>query len=219
MLVFSKARLVLLSVPKTGSTAYEAALAPHAAIAVSAPPELKHAPVFRYNRFFRPMIERFFEGNFDIVAVMREPVDWLGSWYRYRQRAELTGQPNSTQGLSFDAFVSAYCTGTPPACARVGSQAKFLEPQRNGARVTHLFRYEDQPGLRSFLAARLGVAVAPAPLNRSPSLPLGLSPRIEARLRRKYAEDFALWSGIGAAGDHTPLPTRPNPERTQDAPN
>jgi len=46
MLVFSNEKLVFLSVPKTGTTAYEAALAPHAAIVVSNPPELKHAPVF-----------------------------------------------------------------------------------------------------------------------------------------------------------------------------
>ena len=58
MLIFWKARLVLLAVPKTGTSAYEAALAPHAAIVVSDPPELKHAPVYRYNRFFRPMLEK-----------------------------------------------------------------------------------------------------------------------------------------------------------------
>lgn len=211
MLVFSKARLVLLSVPKTGSTAYETALAPHAAIVVSAPPELKHAPVFRYNRFFRPMIDRFFEGDFDVVAVMRDPRAWLGSWYRYRQRPELANHANSTRDLSFDDFVSAYCTGEPPPCARVGSQAKFLEPQRNGARVTHLFRYEDQPGLRAFLSARLGVTVDPPSLNRSPTLPLSLSPKVENRLRRKFADDFTLWSGIGAGGCYEPLPTRPRP--------
>lgn len=216
MLVFSKARLVLLSVPKTGSTAYETALAPHAAIAVSSPPELKHAPVFRYNRFFRPMIERFFDGPFDVMAVMREPRDWLGSWYRYRQRPDLTDHPNSTQGLSFDDFVSAYCSGEQPACARVGSQAKFLEPQRNGACITHLFRYEDQTGLRAFLDSRLGVPVRPESLNRSPGQPLILSPQIEARLRRKYAEDFALWSAIGADGAYAPLTARPKPNRAQD---
>ena len=85
MLVFSKAKLVFLSVPKTGSTAYQASLVPLAAIAVTTPPELKHAPVFRYNRFFRPMIERFIAPDVDVLAVMREPISWLGSWYRYRQ--------------------------------------------------------------------------------------------------------------------------------------
>ncbi|EAQ27023.1 MULTISPECIES: hypothetical protein [unclassified Roseovarius] len=212
MLVFSKARLVLLSVPKTGSTAYEAALAPLAAIVVSAPPELKHAPVFRYNRFFRPMIDRFFEGSFDVAAVMRQPLDWLGSWYRYRQRPEMTGHPNSTQGLSFDDFVTAYCSGDQPDFARVGSQAKFLEPQRNGACVTHLFRYEDQSGLRHFLDTRLGTSIAPQTLNLSPKVPLSLAPDIEARLRRKFSEDFSLWDGIGSAGAYTPMRARSKPD-------
>jgi len=150
MLVFAKQKLVLLSVPKTGSTAYETALAPLASMVISAPPELKHAPVFRYNRFIRPMIARFLGEEVDVVAVMREPVSWLGSWFRYRQRAALAEDANSTRSMSFDDFVTAYCTGQPPGFAMVGSQAKFLEPQRNGTRVTHLFRYEDQAGLRSF---------------------------------------------------------------------
>lgn len=203
MLVFSKARFVLLSVPKTGSTAYEAALADHAALVVRAPPDLKHAPVFRYNRFFRPMIERFFEAPFDVVAVMREPLDWLGSWYRYRRRPELCGQANSTRDHSFDAFVSAYCTGDPPAFARVGSQSKFLEPQRNGTRVTHLFRYEDQAGFQRFLETRLGTPVAPPYVNRSPGGSLALTPRTEARLRRKFSSDFELYDSISGDGDYT----------------
>lgn len=200
MLVFSRQNLVLLSVPKTGSTAYEAALAPHAAMVVSAPPELKHAPVFRYNRFFRPMIERFIGPGTDVVAVMRAPVDWLGSWYRYRRRDALAGHANSTLGLSFDEFVSAYCRGDPPPFARVGSQAKFLEPQRNGTCVTHLFRYEDQDGFRGFLETRLGVSIETRLCNRSPTLDLDLSAKIDARLRRKHASDFALYDGIGRNG-------------------
>jgi len=200
---------VLLSVPKTGSTAYEAALAPHAAMVISAPPELKHAPVFRYNRFIRPMIERFIGERPDVVAVMREPIDWLGSWYRYRRRDALAGNPNSTVGVSFDEFVAAYCRGNPPSFARVGGQAKFLEPQRNGTRVTHLFRYEDQAGLRSFLERRLGVRVDPPSCNRSQPLALELSSGTEARLRRKHAADFKLYEGIGPDGHYeaaSPVP-------------
>ena len=45
MLVFWNKKLVFLSVPKTGTTAIEAALAPFADIVVSNPPELKHAPI------------------------------------------------------------------------------------------------------------------------------------------------------------------------------
>ena len=58
MLVFWKEKLVFLAVPKTGTTAYEKALAARASMSVLDPPELKHAPIYRYNRFFRPMFEK-----------------------------------------------------------------------------------------------------------------------------------------------------------------
>ncbi len=207
MLVFSSAKLVLLSVPKTGSTAYQEALLSHASIAVTSPPELKHAPVFRYNRFFRPALEKFVGENLTVVAVMREPLDWLGSWYRYRLRPSAIGQPTATQGLSFDEFVQAYIKGNQPEFARVGSQAKFLESQPNGTAVTHLFRYEDQTGLKTFLEQRLKLSFQTARVNTSPSAPLEISEKTMERFRRKCAKEFELWSSIGEGGEYTPLAT------------
>mgnify|MGYP001049143236 CR=1 FL=1 len=206
MLVFSKDKLVFLSVPKTGTTAYEAALAPRASMVVRDPPELKHAPVFRYNRFFRPALEKFAGEGFDILAVMREPIDWLGSWYRYRRRDGMEGAQNSTHAVSFDDFVQAYMQGDRPAFANVGSQAKFLEPQKNGTAVTHLFRYDDQAGLDAFLSERLGVKIDTRRLNTSPPGDTPLTPKTEARFRRKFEAEFLLYDGIGADGSYTPLP-------------
>ena len=206
MLVFSNDKLVFLSVPKTGTTAYEAALAPRASMVVRDPPELKHAPVFRYNRFFRPALEKFAGEGFDILAVMREPIDWLGSWYRYRRRDAIKGAPNSTHDIDFDGFVRAYMQGDRPAFANVGSQAKFLEPQKNGTAVTHLFRYDDKAGLDAFLSDRLGLRVETARLNASPPGQTPLTDRTEAAFRKKFAAEFQLYDGIGAAGAYTPLP-------------
>lgn len=206
MLVFSKAKLVLLCVPKTGTTAYQTALGPHAAMVVRDPPELKHAPVFRYNRFYRPALEKFIGTPLDIVAVMREPVDWLGSWYRYRRRPFTKGQRTSTHDVTFDEFVEAYTRGDKPPFANVGSQAKFLEPQKNGTAVTHLFRYDDQDGLRKFLQDRLGVTFDTGRENASPDMSLALSAETEAKLRRKCADEFTLWEGIGENGAYRPLP-------------
>ena len=197
MLVFYDERLVLLSVPKTGTTAYQAALRDRADFVVSDPPQLKHAPVFRYNRWFRPMFERVCGVELELAAVMREPISWLGSWYRYRRRPFLSGRPNSTENVSFDEFVQAYCQGDAPAYARVGSQAKFLEPRPNGTRVTHLFRYEDQAPLRQFLETRLDCQLDLDRANVSPDMALDLSPKTRAKLERKYAADFELWHSIG----------------------
>ncbi|WP_289150958.1 gamma-glutamyl kinase [uncultured Salipiger sp.] len=197
MLVFWKARLVLLAVPKTGSSAYETALAPHASMAVLDPPELKHAPVYRYNRFFRPMFEKI-GGEMELMAVVREPVSWLGSWYRYRQRPFLDGRPASTSGISFDEFVTAYTKGERPPFANVGSQSKFIEPRPNGTAVSHLFRYENQVGLVGFLEDRLGLTLDLPHSNVSPRAELQLSPKVEEVLRRKCAADFALWESARA---------------------
>lgn len=193
MLVFWKEKIVFLSVPKTGTTAYQAALAPRATMVVTDPPELKHAPLYRYNRFFRPMFDKVGGTDMETLAVVREPISWLGSWYRYRRRPFMEGRPNATHNVSFDAFVEGYLQGKPPGFANVGSQAKFLEPRPNGTAVTHLFRYEDQPELRRFLEDRLNVTLELTQENVSPQMSLDLSPEIERRLRRKRPEEFALW--------------------------
>lgn len=194
MLVFWKQRLVFLAVPKTGTSAYEAALTPMASMIVNDPPELKHAPVYRYNRFFRPMFDKVGAEQMDILAVIREPVSWLGSWYRYRQRGFLDGRPTSTKGISFDAFCQAYATGDRPAFANVGSQAKFIEPRPNGVSVTHLFKYENQAGLIGFLEDRLDVTLDLPRTNVSPRTDLELSSQTEEKLRRKCADDFDVWN-------------------------
>ncbi len=196
MLVFFKERLAFLSVPKTGTTAYEAALASRADMVISDPPMLKHAPVYRYNRFIRPMFERVCNAEMELMAVMREPVSWLGSWYRYRRRPFMAGKPNSTHEISFDEFVLAYMKGKKPGFADVGSQFQFMKTQPNGTGITHYFRYEDQPRLQAFLEDRLEVSLSLSRENVSPQMALALSPDVEARFKRKCAEEFDLYASI-----------------------
>ena len=196
MLVFYKERLAFLSVPKTGTTAYEAALAPRADLVISDPPMLKHAPVYRYNRFIRPMFLRVCEAEMELMAVMREPVSWLGSWYRYRRRPFMKDKPNNTLDVSFDEFVLAYMKGNKPGFADVGSQANFMKGQPNGTEITHYFRYEDQQRLQSFLQERLQVELNLDRMNVSPEMTLTLDPDVERRLRRKCAEEFDLYDSI-----------------------
>ena len=196
MLVFYKANLVFLSVPKTGTTAYEVALGPHADMVISQPPMLKHAPVYRYNRFIRPMFLQVCDTDLEIMAVMREPISWLSSWWRYRQRPFMKGKQNATHDISFDDFVLAYAKGRKPGYADVGSQAKFLQRQPNGTGVAHLFRYEDPERLNAFLRERLDITFDLERHNVSPEIPADLSDDVAARLRRKCAEEFDLYHSI-----------------------
>ncbi len=197
MLVFWKEKLVILAVPKTGTTAIADALGERADILINDPPELKHAPLYRYNRFFRPMFEKACkEENMETMAMMREPVSWLSSWYKYRTRDFLVGRPVSTRGISFDDFVLEYCKDKRKPFANIGSQAKFLEPRPNGTKVNYLFRYEDQKSVLGFLEERLETKIALPKSNVSPDLKLDLSPDVKAELRRTRAEEFELYESL-----------------------
>lgn len=196
MLVFHKEHLVFLSVPKTGTTAWQAALRDRADIVVADPPELKHAPVYRYNRFFHPMFQKVTKTDMELIAVIREPVSWLGSWYRYRRRPFMKGQKNATHDISFDDFVRAHCSEKPPSFANVGSQSKFVEPRPNGVGVSRLFRYEDPECLITFLEERLQMQITLDRLNVSPELDLNLSSETLLLLQHFRADEFALYNSI-----------------------
>lgn len=194
MLVFFEQRLAFLATPKTGSTAIAAALESLAAVSIQRPPLLKHTTVHRYRRFIGPFLEAASKDTFTLVALMREPVDWLGSWYRFRQREE-TEAGKSTRGMSFDDFVRAWCQDQRPDFADVGSQSKFLRP-RQGVGVDRLFRYEEIGSFVHFLEERLGCEIILPRLNVSPPGMLDLSAATEAQLREVAAEDFGLYATL-----------------------
>lgn len=195
MLVFWEQRLVILATPKTGSTAIEAALESLAAVAMQRPPALKHTNVARYHRFIGPYLEAASGKPFTVVALMREPRDWLGSWYRYRQRDDIPDAAKSTSGMSFEAFVTAWCQTPRPVFADVGSQARFLAASSDRT-ADRIFRYERIETFIDFLEERLDFQVHLPRLNVSPEAPMDLSVGTEARLREVAAEDFALYDSL-----------------------
>jgi Sulfotransferase family len=194
MLVFWDQRLAFLATPKTGSTAIAAALESLASVSIQRPPVLKHTTVHRFRRFVGPFLEAASKDQFTLVALMREPRDWLSSWYRFRQR-EGTDPANSTAGMSFDDFVRAWCQDPRPEFASVGSQGKFLRP-RQGVGVDRLFRYEEIETFVHFLEDRLGCEILLPRLNVSPTGVTDLSPETEALLREVAAEDYALYQTL-----------------------
>ncbi len=199
MLVFWREKLVFLAVPKTGTTALEGALAPKAAAVFRDPPILKHTPIYRYKRFVLPLLQKAGDNELETLAVVRHPVSWLGSWYRYRHRDDLVGHQNSTRGKTFDEFVEEYCRGKPEPYAGVGSQAKFVGDGEGSVDCDHLFRYEAQEPLYRFFEERLDVKLETKALNVSPPMELTLSPRVEEKLRRKKPAEFEVWEKARAA--------------------
>lgn len=193
MLIFWKPKLVLFAVPKTGTTALEAALSLHADAAILNPPGMKHCTVAKYERELAGFFEQKGRRPLERMAVVREPVSWLGSWFRYRQRPALDGHPNSTRDVTFDAFVAAWLLDAPPAYAQVGQQARFLNALGQPPAVTHLFCHEALGDAVAFLEARLDVTLTLEARNVSPKAPLTLSAELEQRLHTERPDEFRVW--------------------------
>lgn len=190
----------MLAVPKTGSTAYEMALKRRADIIFQG--RRKHMTAGQFARRMAPFLKEMYDLTPEKMAVIRDPLDHMRSWYRYRLRDGLEGSKNSTKGISFDDFVLAAIAKTPPPFARVGSQANFLSLRDGSTPLHHVFAYEAQPVLRAFLEDRFRRKLKLKEVNVSDPAPAPISAPVEARLRAARAADFALHERVMRAGGH-----------------
>lgn len=94
MIVSETNGFVFICMPKCASTSTEAILRPYADIMTGRRPDYKHMTFRKYERFLEPLIRSKLKNGDEmpeVVCLFREPVDWLHSWYRYRQRDSLQG--------------------------------------------------------------------------------------------------------------------------------
>ena len=199
MIVFIKENLAILANPKTGTTALEHALAGTADLIIRNPSEMKHFTISQFNFRFRSMCEKFAHTPMQTLCLIREPVDWLGSWYRYRQRDDVAGQIVSTRGLSFEQFVQGYLMPERPKWADVGDQVKFVTPKSGTPGIDYLFQYEQMHYAIEFLKQRLPGRSDSLQLprtNMSPQADLTLSHETRRELERICADQFELWHNV-----------------------
>jgi len=196
MLIFWNKKLAYLAVPKTGTTSIEASLSLKADIVLRNPPRLKHMTARMFEKKFAPATSDKDAFKFETVAMMREPVDWLGSWYRYRKRPQLSGKPASTEGISFDTFIESYLSDERPIYADIGSQFKFMTDKDGNILVDHIFDYAYFSQLIEFLENKLELSMELGHTNKSPKEELSLSPSLLFELKRLYNKDFELYAKV-----------------------
>ncbi len=200
MLVFLRHKITFLATPKTGTTAVEMALKPRAEIVFSK--NRKHITALRYARKIAPFLEDTFGVRPASVAVMREPVDQIRSWYKYRSQKRLDGTALSTRDISFDQFVLEVVSDNPPERARIGRQFNFLTDGKTQVMTDHIFAYETQERFLMFLSEHLQHPVDIPARNVSPKVAAPLEPATLALLRKIRAEDFILYDEVVSKGGH-----------------
>lgn len=194
MLIFWESRLVFLATPKAGSTAVEAALEGLANVAVQRPAALKHADLRTYRQHIEPWLHSVTGERFTTVALMREPVGWLRSWYRFRLRDDDEDPDHPMTGISFAQFAEAYVRPNGMEAARVGTQSEFLTHGED--RVDRIFPYEDMETFTHYLEDRLDCAISLPRINVPPAVDVSLTAEQDDRLRQMMIRDFTLYQSL-----------------------
>ena len=136
------------------------------------------------------------QADFTVVALMRAPLDWLGSWYRFGQKDGASDTAHDTRGIPFDRFVNDWCASTRPQYADIGSQSAFLDPGPDGRGVDHLFRYEQIGDFVTFLEDRLDCEIILPRINVSPLADMALSDATAKAFQTRAAPDLALYATL-----------------------
>jgi hypothetical protein len=191
--------LVFLAQTKCASTSIEHALERFAQVLLQNEPRMKHMSVREFSEAAAPLLDRFGYPRqaYEIVCLIREPIEWLHSWWRYRARPELADpahprHANYAGQVSFDGFAEAYLEGGH-AFAEVGRQADFLIDGMGNVGVDRLFRYEDLDLVLEYLQIKLGEKLPELDrLNVSPPNPLVLSDTGRRALEEFFRAEYAL---------------------------
>jgi hypothetical protein len=219
MQVSLKHGFAFLCTPKCASNSIEDMLRPYIDLDFQGAPSVRHTNVRLYRRYVLPYLSTVApEVRIETYALVREPVSWLHSWYRFRARSALRSQKHahSTAHVSFAEFIEAYLSDPQPDFARVGTQADFLLDEEGDPGVDRLYAYENIHGLVDELAGRMSrsltlrtINVSPGKVHRSNLLERvdALQRRIRSRLVRKgqavgaaaRAPELALDAALSAA--------------------
>lgn len=192
MLISTRHQLVFIAMPKTGTRSLEAALTPHSSILIPRDPKVIHTTLGQFNQYLRPWLEEKGYLELTTFGVVREPIDWLQSWWRYRARDNLQGHHNYTGHVSFEGFAEAYLSPKPPAFARFQHPTGVLTD--DGRPVDMLFKYENYDALVDWLSDRIGKALKIDHRNASPSREAPqLSDGVRQRLTEALGDEYRLW--------------------------
>lgn len=194
MLIGVRKRFIFVANTKTGSTALQSALLPMAEIDHGLSPARKHMrlrTVFStFDFLFDGRIAR--RDDFFVFGVMRDPIDWIMSWYRYRR--DQTVQDPIPKGMSFAEF----CTLRDDfnfrlADGRRNLQSDFFVSPTGEVLADYIIPYADLAQHYARIATALGLPPDLPVRNRSKirDMPV-LSDDLRGELQDFYAEDYRV---------------------------
>lgn len=190
-----------ICVPKCGSTTVERFIRPKSDFSLSGNPQLKHIRYEQVESHVWPLLANLRLRKPFMFAVVREPISWVESWYRFRGRDELSPPDhpqhhNFTGHLSFPEYVEAVLTPKPPSHARIHSQFHYLHNAEGEVGVDQIITLENVDTEVPALLARHNMPIAQpkerqnvSEVRKAAALPENLRQQLLTHL----AQDLALY--------------------------
>lgn len=210
MLYFHKEKLVILCQPKTGTTALHEAIFSQSSIAFNTPPHMKHMTYGKFMRVLAPWISgggEFARPKYTMVCVMREPIEWFGSWYRYNSRDALASPQNRshsryTGNISFNDYLEALLLPKDemPDYAKLGGPCSIAMDNQGRIGVDHLFPYTAMDNLVDFVSSKLGKTIRLSEANISVKRGLEADPATMEKVRQKFKFEFDVYAKLRSDG-------------------
>ena len=228
MLISLSKKFIFIANLKTASTSIEDVLAPYAEIRLTRSEWGKHRALSALETSFPEVFAEHPLSRFFIFGVIREPVDWLRSFYRSHKGVSFEGTPLSTMDMTFARFIDEW---TPAHQDQVVAQTeKFVDAQGVLA-VDYLLRFDRLPRDFANLCTILDLPqIALGALNMSVDIDaeVGLDEARAARIRDLYRCDYFAYENVASclpalavakvesAGPSAPETAPPRPKLTRD---
>lgn len=169
-----------------------------------------------YEEYFEPFLKK--RSDMDIstlerIAVVREPLDMLASYYKYLRRpgvenASHVDHSRSTYGVSFNAFLEEICQKEDRRYV-VTRPSSFVLDLSKKVGIDLLFSFERLDALAKYLTCKTGQKVEIPRRNVSAQLDIGSVERdLLDRVRNAFKDDFILYEAIMHNPNGEPLRIR-----------
>lgn len=198
MLACPRSGFVMLSMPKTASTALVRAVRPYADIALSGTPKLKHVPCGPFHKRIAPLLDwaGYPRDSYELVSLFREPVAWLESWWRYRSRPRLrAADPERFAGeQTFEEYALDYLRGGPGSRGRPARFVSMGSGREVG--VDRLLQYERPEVWQGWLSEKVGEELEfeqHKAIHKKARQDPALTPGTRAALEEHFAPEYDIY--------------------------
>lgn len=191
-----------LCMPKCASTSIEEAISSYCSINFSVHPALKHINAKNFRKYVLSYHNLLIpDKKIETFCLIREPVDWVYSWYRFRTRDDLKNPAhpnhnNYTGNISFAQFINDLVDKKDVPYVNIGSQSQFIKLDNGSIGIDNIFPIERMDLVRNFLSKKIGKEINIPVRNVAPKIDFNVSQSDLYKLKEIYISDIDLYNNI-----------------------